>query len=465
MKKITAISVAAILTFTMTAPPIVQAAPDTDAELPFELKAPTNVAIASANLSYSPTAMLVAYSMDNGMNSFLGLDADSKDKKVKAEGHESLWINAQFDWAIDNENDWHYDTSWDEPDYDPSEDVEEQTESTKFGIWDAQVGNAHPEIVNTARIMSSGIIYADNSKDNTWWLGNDDRPGLINELEDNQYTLRRLHDDTEDQVLEIDYTEHTAYVRVRWVVTVRDKDDNGELKDTRIFSDWSRTASFGKNAPAQKIFTASDLPAPAVSALSITGEKFNGSPVASFELGVDDALAEKLTQIYCAGGSVDINVEGRISGYDKWNSIPGDWTVRPGKLRAELRSFTQPDTQIGDDIGIELRCRYHCLQNDPSTGSFAGEISSEWSEILSFGAAPEKESSSHEVSTAQPETEMTAAQPSETAQNTSSPEEVCELCGFCPQPLGICIFIWLSVIAAIITFIVWRIRRNRIENF
>ncbi|HBU12645.1 MAG TPA: hypothetical protein DEB31_07955 [Clostridiales bacterium] len=33
-------------------------------------------------------------------------------------------------------------------------------------------------------------------------------------------------------------------------------------------------------------------------------------------------------------------------------------------------------------------------------------------------------------------------------------DDVCPLCGFCPHPLGICIFIWLLIIAAIVVVII-----------
>lgn len=33
-------------------------------------------------------------------------------------------------------------------------------------------------------------------------------------------------------------------------------------------------------------------------------------------------------------------------------------------------------------------------------------------------------------------------------------EDKCPICGFCPQPLGICIFIWIAIVVLIVVIVV-----------
>ncbi|MBQ1768583.1 MAG: hypothetical protein IIZ91_05655, partial [Oscillospiraceae bacterium] len=37
---------------------------------------------------------------------------------------------------------------------------------------------------------------------------------------------------------------------------------------------------------------------------------------------------------------------------------------------------------------------------------------------------------------------------------SAAAEDKCPICGFCPRPLGLCIFIWLTIIAVIVVVII-----------
>ncbi len=94
---------------------------------------------------------------------------------------------------------------------------------------------------------------------------------------------------------------------------------------------------------------------------------------------------------------------------------------------------------VPKDSIIELRCRYR--YDHPKY--FDDAIYSDWSKIISFGT-DDINYGNTPANDGQVDDDGQAKQDKKT----------CPICHFCPQPLGICIFIWLLIILAVIIIIV-----------
>lgn len=74
---------------------------------------------------------------------------------------------------------------------------------------------------------------------------------------------------------------------------------------------------------------------------------------------------------------------------------------------------------------------------------------SEWSNVLEVNGGEVKD-------------QTTGATGSGDEPTTAEPEDdKCPLCGFCPQPLGLCIFIWIAIILAVIIIVIIVISATR----
>ena len=96
-----------------------------------------------------------------------------------------------------------------------------------------------PDDICEQPVFRSGTLFNDpdisdeeKSALNQWFYGCEGLLPLKDQLKEGQYTLKETDSKTHDQMLNIDYDEHTAYVRMRWALTLYDKDD----KESPVFS-------------------------------------------------------------------------------------------------------------------------------------------------------------------------------------------------------------------------------------
>ena len=335
--------------------------------LPFTLGAPSSASMTKAE-GDSPTTMQFTYTMPNSMVEWMALgenDYDAQRKTIADLGYDDMWINSQVDWAVDDPvNGWHYNEYWDTDGVDADYAV-------RLGPWDAIENLVYSTTVNNAWIMR-GISEDD-------WNGYDSRIGLKDQLKVGQYTITKTADG--DMVLSIDYGQHTVYARARFEVTVRKPDVD---EDIRIFSDWSPTASWGKDATAEPL-TKEKLPAPAVSNLRMTDEEFNGNPVVAYDLAVSEELAARTAQVEAAGGRLIIEMEARIKGKDEWTRPQGEWMIKSGEMRNTLLQLASSKYAVEGENDVECRWHFYCEQRDPNTHEAIGEpFYSEYSPILTL---------------------------------------------------------------------------------
>ena len=432
MKKV----LSAILVCILLLPCLTAFASATGGDLPFDLVAPAYVSAKWAEGGDSPTTTNFSYSLSNEMTTFFKnketahLD-DTIGQFMQNIGCDDIWMNVQVDWAVDDVKDsvsgWHYTEYWDGDEYfGLGKDSEGNSRYSEWDIVEGNINNA------TETVQTIWITRAVPNDDR--WNGNPEThtPGVKDQLRPEQYTY-----DEENEELHIDYTKHTVFFRARFVVTVRNED--AESMDKYYFSEWSNITSVGKDGEKSDPLTKADVDAPVIADLHMTDKEFNDNPVVAFTLTVPDRLMKNSTKAAAGGGGIVIETEARVKGDTEWTLMGNtDWIIKSGEMECALLHLVNDSRPtIPKDTVIELRCRYRCDQPG------LDDVYSDYSKIISFGTDDINQGGSH----------GTDATPDPDDPSDPGKKE-CWLCHFCPQPLGLCIFIWLLIILIVVIVIV-----------
>ncbi len=431
MKKILAFATVCLMLLSLLA--VFPAAEESG--LPFAITAPTNVAVVWLEEGDSPTSMQFAYTIANEMAQFYkdleeaSLNGTS-DEFLAPYGCYSIWTNVQIDWALDDVSDsvsgWHYNKYWDGTENESKSLGKDENYNNRYSEWDVVDLR-----LNNATETSQREWVLRGVPDDERWNGNPEThfPGVKDQLRPEQYTY-----DTELDTVRIDFTEHTAYFRARLVTILRKSTDDGDV-DELYFSDWSATVGYGKDVKKIEPLKPGDVAAPVIKGLRKTDKEFNENPVVAFTLTVPDVLQTQLNDATALGGGITIETEARVKGDAEWTLMGNtDWIVKPGEMECALLTLVNSERpSIAEDTIIELRCRYRVTQPEKD------DFFSAYSKIISFGTDDINQSGT-----------------TTSSNNNGEPEkkDECWLCHFCPQPLGLCIFIWLLIIICIIVIII-----------
>ncbi len=469
-------AVSAVLLLSSACLPV-SAAPEAEKKIPFTVEAPSKLSLFWLEEGDSPTTMRLAYSMGDSMCQWLSKRAEptTNDETMQALEKDyqlsDLSVSVQIDWAIDDPAaGWHYNSYWDGETFTDDEGRqqmaglgEDKDYRGRVSDWDVVDVGPDPQTVNDIWILRGGPIQIrpdwseeEIKANNPWFYGTETAPGVKDELKEDQYTLVPTEDDYYD--LHIDFSEHTAYVRARWAVTMTDMD----LTTTRIFSDWSETASAGKDGDTFELLKPGDLPAPVISGLRYYPDEFNGYPQIACTLDVPEDISKKYTEISAHGGSMWVEWEARVPG-GEWIKQQAGREVTAGENVVSLlflgNKLAEEKKESGSVVlekgsPVELRARYFCDQSSIEMGGEpVEEFVSDYSAVLTFGSEemskPEEASVESGKETSE---EKTSSAASVTTQKTE--EKKCSLCGFCPQPLGLCIFIWIAIAVAVVVVVV-----------
>ena len=417
-------------------------------DLPFEIVPPTNVAVWWIEENDSPTTMEFSLSLANDMTAFYAqLEAASSEGKadefMSKYDYDEIWTIVQIDWAIDDVNDsvsgWHYNEFWTQRGEVPIR--YDKDWNIRTSEWDgAEIG------LNNATETTQSYWIMRGVPDDERWNGNPDTktPGVKDQLRPDQYTY---YDDT----VHIDFTQHTAYFRARLVTVTRKAADG--IEDSYYYSDWSKTVGYGKDVVKLEPLKEGDVEAPVITGLRMTDKTFNDNPVVAFTLTVPDKLQEQSTIAAVFHGSIRIFTECRVKGDTEWTQMGNtDFEIKSGEMECALLHLVNDERpNIPKDTIIELRCHY-CISQDGYDDFY-----SPYSKIISFGTDDINAGETSYVDGSAPETSEGPG---------GSAKDECWLCHFCPQPLGLCIFIWLLIliIAIIIIFVIVKKAKKNGEN-
>ena len=245
----------------------------------------------------------------------------------------------------------------------------------------------------------------------------------------------------------MDLSKHTLYVRMRYLVTVRPLEGD----EIKIASDWSEVASVGKDAAnTADILKDIIIEAPLVSDLRMTDETFNEFSVIAFTIEIPDSLVELETLLKAnSSGYVGLETEARVMGKNEWTPLQGDFALKSGEMKIALQNLAVAEGSITKDTPIEFRAKYVVYTGE------AEPIISPYSEILTFGSLDMQVTEGTTDDTTEESVTVIATQTTTEEVVTEKPKkDKCSLCGFCPHPLGICIFIWIAIIVIIAVVVV-----------
>ncbi|MBR3424135.1 MAG: S-layer homology domain-containing protein, partial [Clostridia bacterium] len=184
--------------------------------------------------------------------------------------------------------------------------------------------------------------------------------------------------------LVIDWDEHTAYARVRYVVIGQYWNDEGMFEDF-YYSDWSDPASYGKDAVRWEPPVEGDVPAPVISNFRMTDEEFNDWPVIAYTLDVPEDFLTLVSEVTGHGGYAYVETFCRELGKGgEWISIQGDRTIRAGENKWDLVTLSGT-VEMTEYTSLELKTRYVVEVNLDEPGrEVEYTLYSDFSNILTF---------------------------------------------------------------------------------
>ena len=324
-----------------------------------------------------------------------------------------LWsfeIVMQYDVSLDGEDNWQHNEEWDTEYYN-----------------DGHV-NGYP-----AQSLRSELIEDFEFFWLTYYEGPDSdtfvpyKPAILTE--------KFTGDGYEQDIYSFDVENHSLYIRCRyymeWETFDAEKNEIGEKQSK--FSDWSESAVFGKNSTQIIPDEPTTYAAPVISDMKIVLSE--GDENSHIEYVQTTAESVWMTGVYYLmkeegefeGLETQVSINGgewiEFSTADSW----GDWCLWNGS-----RGAYNDDVPIEENSGVKLRIRF--------TGTHGP---SEWSNVLELNGGGTQENPDN-----------TGKAPDEKPPVDEPSEDKCALCGFCPVPLGLCIFIWIAIVVVVILVIV-----------
>ncbi len=324
-------------------------------------------------------------------------------------GLYNFTIVMQYDTSLDGTDNWNYTPEWDE--YYNAPDVYQAT----------AIAWIDEEMMDTETIFD---LY--NCEPDSENYSNMEAAIIRRDVPDGEYTFNNYY---------FDHENHSLYVRCRYYMEweTYDGENIGELQSK--YSEWSDVAIFGKDGTYVTPDEPTGYEAPIISDLAYEQPAENSEQGRlTYYLNTPESVWNAAIY-YIMTGEGDFDTleteicidDGEWLPYETVNSW-SDWGLSAG-----TRTAYQEEPVIEADTNVKLRVRY--------TGTH-GE--SEWSNVIEMNDGGTQEVT--EGTYGEPDNNPTVELPED--------KDECSLCGFCPVPFGLCIFIWLVIILAIILVLI-----------
>ncbi|MGE5614977.1 MAG: S-layer homology domain-containing protein [Bacillota bacterium] len=319
--------------------------------LPDKWEAPSSLILADGSVPNEEFALKLTYNKGAELSKYLSLKiADQLAQYGYSCGNAVL----QVDWTIDSTTDgWKYHENW---------DVIKHGGGHGLTNWEYYAIGLTPTTTERTNILR--LLHEDD------WRWKDPVQGIGQFLEGKTYTIETGFGKTAHF---IDLTQHTVYVRARFVTMVQDAQYNRSY----VLSDWSDIVAIGKDADSLPKRLES-LETPVLSNLHITDEIANGAPVAAFNLSnpqqVKDASAYAASKYERCIVRCEVSVNN-----GPWIEITlANSDIKDGVYKAPL---FQAAPQADENTHLRLRAFY-------SYHSHLGAelFRSDYSNIIEFGA-------------------------------------------------------------------------------
>lgn len=327
----------------------------------------------------------------------------------KKYGLYSFNLVMQYDVSLDGEDSWQHNEEWDTEYYN-----------------DGHVNGYPVQSLRSELIEDFEFFWL------TYYEGPDSdtfvpyKPAILTE--------KFTGDGYEQDIYSFDVENHSLYIRCRyymeWETFDAEKNEIGEKQSK--FSDWSESAVFGKNTTQITPDEPTTYEAPVISDLKIVppGENEQNSHL--------EYVQTTPESVWMTGVYYLMKEEGQFEGLETQVSINGgewiefdtadaggDWCLWNGG-----RTANNFDAPINENSNVKLRIRFIGTHGP-----------SEWSNVLELngGGTQENPGETNKVPEEKPPVDE---------------KDKCSLCGFCPVPLGLCIFIWIAIVVVVILVIV-----------
>ena len=330
----------------------------------------------------------------------------------KKYGLYSFNLVMQYDVSLDGEDSWQHNEEWDTEYYN-----------------DGHVNGYPVQSLRSELIEDFEFFWL------TYYEGPDSdtfvpyKPAILTE--------KFTGDGYEDDIYSFDVENHSLYIRCRyymeWEPLVKNDDGEGPGEKQSKFSDWSESAVFGKNSTQIIPDEPTTYAAPVISDMKIVLSEGDENSHIEYVQTTPES-------VWMKGVYYLMKEEGQFDGLETQVSIDGgewiefstadsgdDWCLWNGS-----RGAYNDDVPIEENTNVKLRIRF--------TGTHGP---SEWSNVLELNGGGTQENP-----------DDTGKAPDEKPPVDEPSEDKCSLCGFCPVPLGLCIFIWIAIVVVVILVIV-----------
>ena len=334
----------------------------------------------------------------------------SKDSEAfyKKYGLWSFEICIQYDVSLDGEDNWQHNEEWD------------------TNWYTDGIGNGYPYVSLRSELMEDFEFFW-----LTYYEGEDG--GVFEPYKPAITTYVYHHGDWDENIYSFDVENHSLYIRCRyymeWETFDAEKNEIGEKQSK--FSDWSESAVFGKNSTQIIPDEPTTYAAPVISDMKIVLSE--GDDNSHIEYAQTTPESVWMTGVYYL-----MKEEGQFDGLETQVSIDGgewiefstadsgdDWCLWNGS-----RGAYNDDVPIEENTNVKLRIRFIGTHGP-----------SEWSNVLELNGGGTQENP-----------DDTGKAPDE--KPPVDEKDKCSFCGFCPVPLGLCIFIWIAIVVVVILVIV-----------
>ena len=338
-------------------------------------------------------------------------------------GLYSFDIVMQYDVSLDGEDNWQYTSEWDT-----------QWSVGSYGEGFQSV-NIRDEMMEDFEFF--WLTYHEGQGSDTF---KPYQPAIL--------SYRYQGDGYEEDIYSFDVENHSLYIRCRyymeWEPLVENEYGPGPGEKQSKFSDWSESAVFGKNSTQILPQEPTIYEAPIISELKIV-------PPDEYETNSHlEYMQTTPESVWMANMYYIMTEEGWFDGLETQVSVnDGDWiqfsTADSGDdwcLHNGIREAFNEEIAIEEDSHVKLRIRF--------TGSHGP---SEWSNVLEVNGGGTQQIPEGTQNTNAQEPSQEAPKETQGAVQEPANEEKCSLCGFCPQPLGLCILIWIAIVIIVIVVI------------
>ncbi len=340
---------------------------------------------------------------------------NDRDSFLEKYGLYDFIIVMQYDTSLDDTEHWNYTPEWDTSYYAPSSSEASVIVSigqdliTKETLFDLYSRGTYQENYQN---MSEAIIHR--------------------EVPDGEYSFQNYY---------FDHENHSLNIRCRYYMEWETYDGETIGERQSKFSEWSDIAVFGKDSTAITPEEPTGYEAPVIADLTYV------QPAEGSELGSLTYMLTTPESVWNAAIYYTMTDNGNFDGLETEISLDGgDWqpyqTINSwsnGGLSAGIRTAYYEEPRIEENSNVKLRIRYIGTHGP-----------SEWSNVLEIN-----DGGTQEVP-GDTQTPTPTQTPNDNAPNQPEPTEKdkCNLCGFCPMFLGLCIFIWIAILVLVILLIV-----------